>query len=265
MGQFAPVAPIQILEQMREQCVLGTYHLLLAHHVLEFPERFTALFDEWAQSTIFMDNSIVELGDAASDAKVKEACEVILAAKPLGSPNRQPHWVYPVLTDVMGNGEETRKESTTSYKWWEENGDFQRMWPMVVLQGDSWEEFTKTADYFLLNPDFGRLAYVGIPRVLVQHLGTRMRAVEYVNAIRPDINVHLLGFSDDVTDDILCSKHHSVEGIDSAVPIRYSHSVPGGLYTPASIIPPRPKDWFENGTFDKESFKNLQAMRQWVA
>lgn len=263
MGQFAPVAPIQILEKMREEEVLGSYHLLLTHHILEYPARFTELFQDLPFTcTIFVDNSVVELGDAASDEKVLEACKIIDEARSHGG---LKHWIYPVLTDVMADGPATRKASTESYSWWFKNDHDRRFPLMVVLQGDSWEEFTKTADYFLLQDQFERIEYVGIPRILVDHLDTRWNTIKYVEAIRPSINIHLLGFSNDVTDDVICCNHPGVEGIDSAVPIRYSFSVPGGLYTPTSTIPPRPKDWFEKGEWDKVSYTNLHHMKKWLA
>jgi hypothetical protein len=265
MAEFAPVAPIQILEGMKEAGCLGQYHLLLAHHVLEEPDRFIDLFQDHPLSTIFMDNSIVELGDAASDDKVLEACQIIAAARPksFGSAYEK-HWIYPVLTDVMGDGPATIYASAKSYGWWRTNApDF----PLcVVLQGSDWKTFTETVDFFLATPRFREgLGYVGIPRVLVQHLGTRQLAVQYVDAIAPDINIHLLGFSDDVVDDVICSNMAAVQGIDSAVPIRYSYSGGTGLYSPTSTIPPRPADWFEKGEYDKSIWDNLEAIRRWVA
>lgn len=260
MAKFAPVAPIQILETMREKGMhlLGDYHLLLTHHVLEHPERFRALFDNTEneaipQCTIIMDNSVVELGDAVSDAKVLEACKVI--------PDK--HWVYPVCIDVMADGPATREASTESFHWWRENAPSYS--PMIVLQGNSWEEFVKSADYFLLDLQFGALSNVGIPRILVDHLNTRWRAIKYVEALRPDINVHLLGFSNDVTDDVICANHPSVAGIDSAVPVRYPVHAPDALYTPGASIPKRPEDWFENGEYTDQVGKNVLAMRKWVA
>ena len=255
MTDFAPVAPIQILEAMKEKGCLGTYHLLLTHHVLEHPQRFHDLFESSSarQHTIIMDNSVVELGDAVSDEKVFQACEVV----------KGKNWVYPVLIDVMSNPVATREKSTASWDWWrKEHPEYS---PLVVLQGNDWKSFTQTADYFLLNPHFKGLENVGIPRVLVDHLGTRQLAIQYVDAIRPDINVHLLGFSNDVTDDVICCNLPSVRGIDSAVPIRYSHSNPDRLYTPSADIPPRPKDWFETGEWDDTIAQNLLNIRKWVA
>lgn len=260
MALFAPVAPIQILESLKLNSVLGSYHLLLAHHVLEQPERFKTLFDGMPACTIIMDNSIVELGDAASDEKVLEAINCI-QTRP-GS----PHWFIPVLTDVMGDGEATREKAAASYQWWRENAPG---WPlMVVAQGNNWEDFTKTVDHFLIGDKYPKIEYVGVPRVLVKTLGSRYRALQYIEAVRPSINVHLLGFSDDVTDDVVCANHPSVEGIDSAVPLRYSYSVSGGsspLYTPSSEIPPRPADWFEKGEIDEHVLRNLHNIRSWCA
>lgn len=258
MAQFAPVAPIQILEEMKKQNVLGSYHLLLAHHVLEFPDRFRELFSDRVGCTIIMDNSIVELGDAASDAKVLEAVQVI-QEKASGR-----NWVTPVLTDVMGDGQATRDAATESYTWWRENAP---EWPlMVVTQGNDWEDYCKTVDYFFSNPDtFPKIEYAGVPRVLVKELGTRQLAIQYLEAIAPNVNTHLLGFSDNVVDDVICANMISVEGIDSAVPVRYSYSVEGGLYTPTAEIPSRPQDWFEKGAFDDVSYRNLANIRKWVA
>lgn len=276
MAQFAPVAPIQILEALAEADHLGHYHLLLAHHVLEEADRFRALFDNWFEktkrpSTIIMDNSVVEMGDAMNTAKVLEACQVLQPKA------HSPNWVIPVLTDVMANGAQTRVSATDDYTWWQEHAPD---WPLMVLlqaggwhidDGDEgahyeelWSDFCKSADHFLLG-DFPKIEYVGIPRLLVNLLDGRNRAIKYVDAIRPDINVHLFGFSDDVTDDVICAQHPSVEGIDSAVPIRYGYSGGEGLFTPSCVIPPRPKDWFEKGEYDEQIWHNLEAMRRWVA
>lgn len=263
MAQFAPVAPIQILEALQTQQVLGRYHLLLAHHVLEHPERFRALFQNISGATIIMDNSIVELGASQNEDKVLEACKAIQDQASF------PNYIIPVLSDVMGDGAATRELAHASYEWWG-NAMKNLVSPlysmMVVAQGDSWEDFTKTVDYFLLSDKFPSIGYVGVPRKLTEILGTRQLAIQYIDAVRPDIGVHLLGFSDDVTDDVICAQHPGVEGIDSAVPIRYSHSQTGAtLYTPSSEIPPRPADWFELGKYDSAIYTNLQNMRKWVA
>jgi hypothetical protein len=262
MAQFAPVAPIQILEQMKQQGCLGKYHLLLAHHVLEHPDRFKALFADLRGCTIIMDNSLVELGASENEQKVLDACKAIQDSA------LTPNFIIPVLTDVMGDGAATREASTKSYQWWAENAG-QRYPLMVATQGKDWGDFCKTVDYFLLSGEFPGIDYVGVPRKLVEPLGTRQLAIQYIDAVRPDISVHLLGFSDDVTDDVICAQHPSVEGIDSAVPIRFNYKGEEEdskeLYTPTSPIPPRPKDWFEKGEYSDIIYANLYNIRLWVA
>jgi hypothetical protein len=69
-----------------------------------------------------------------------------------------------------------------------------------------------------------------------------------------------------VTDDVICAQHPSVEGIDSAVPIRFGYNLEGDkIYTPSKEIPARPKDWFEKGEYDDSVFTNLYNIRKWVA
>lgn len=261
MSLFAPVAPIQILEEMKKKMCLGNYHLLLAHHVLEEPERFKALFEGHQRSTIIMDNSLVELGSSANEEKVLEACQVIQSVP------GNPHWIVPVLTDVMGDGKATRESAAASYTWWKENAP---LWPlMVVLQGKDWKDYIDTVDFFLAdNSKFPGLEYAGVPRVLVEKLGGRFWAIQYLDAVRPDINTHLLGFSDNVADDIVCANLPTIEGIDSAVPLRYAFSASDEgndlLYTPSKSIPPRPENWFTDGSFGDADFTNLMNIRKWV-
>jgi hypothetical protein len=285
MASFAPVAPIQILEKMKEEGILGNYHLLLAHHVLEYPGRFEALFADMRNCTIIMDNSLVELGTSENEDLVLEACNALETGGRWDGLNR----VIPVLTDVMGYGVATRESAAKSYQWWKASEAHYKQ--MVVLQGGFgnndvplghiiygepatraiFEDFCRTADAFLLDPQYESIEYVGIPRILTDLIGSRQDAIRYVRAIRYDVKIHLLGFSNNVMDDIICANMlGSDEGIDSAVPIRYSYdngveSPANPIYTPTSPIPPRPKDWFEKGVYDSTIATNLANIRKWVA
>lgn len=254
MAQFAPVAPIQILEGLQDAEALGGYHLLLTHHVLEAKERFIDLFKNTRYTTVIMDNSLVELGDAENDSLVFEATQALRETSTCQ--------VIPVIADVMGSGVETRRVATTSYQWWQTTAP--EIDTMVVLQGSDWDDFCKSVDYFLASSEFS-FQYVGIPRILTDKIGSRQQAIKYVNAIAPHVNIHLLGFSNNVVDDIICSQSPDVMGIDTAVPLRYSFSVDGGKYTPTSEIPPRPANWFEAGQLDEATLINLANIRKWVA
>jgi len=269
-AQFAPVAPIQVLEGLKEQDELGDYHLLLTHHILEYKERFAELFPplttrallgKQARKSLIVDNSLVELKSATTEAAVLEACECL----------GEGHIIVPVLSDVMGDGAATRRLSKESYEWWNQRSANYPL--MVVLQAGFpgtvnhsphhyeavWTDFCKTADEFLLNL-YPQIKWVGIPRVLTgpNFLGSRERAIKYVQAIRPDIKIHLLGFSDNVPDDILCARM-GVEGIDSAVPLRCPTD-----FVPSMALPSRPANWFESAEVTETMLDNLYAVRHWI-
>ncbi|MEB3089950.1 hypothetical protein, partial [Parvimonas sp. M20] len=90
MASFAPVAPIQILESLYNYGydAFGEYHLLLAHHIMEEPERFKALFERISGDmsvfpTVIIDNSLVELGEAVALDMVRDAAAIIKNACPV--------------------------------------------------------------------------------------------------------------------------------------------------------------------------------------
>jgi hypothetical protein len=263
--KFAPVAPIQILEEM-SPFIFGDYHLLLAHHVLEHPERFTARFREYILTTaggdimVIMDNSIVELGVPIPTETMTEALQVIARAEPAHHNNRHPRlFLVPVLPDEMGSAEGTALRSTVSYHDWlksdimELTGGF-----MLVTHGPTWEEFTKLVDVFLLDPNaFPMITWAGVPRLLGP---MRTAAAQYIRIIRPDLYIHMLGFSDNIWDDISATRQSHVMGIDSAVPLRHPT-----LLSPGSKQEPRPKSWFEEGTLTEVALNNIRNVRLWLS
>lgn len=266
MARFCPVAPIQVLEGLKshDPTTLGQHHLLLTHHTLDNPERFAELFQGHLQSTIVMDNSVVELGDAASDQLVWDACQVF---KDVRASNGQNHWLHPVLTDVMSDADATIEAAEASYNWWAEkmqgaHHPYHNLGLMVVLQGNDWDSFAKTANHFLHDHQskYPKIAIAGIPRVLVGHVGSRERMIKYMDAVYPQVNLHLLGFSDDVADDLIVANHHRSMMIDSAVPLRFE-----GEWSPTSDIPPRPKDWFETAEVSHQMIDNLNRARRMCA
>jgi hypothetical protein len=260
MPKFAPVAPIHILEQLLNMGDLGHYHLFLAHHVAEYPDRFRILVHKLQSiqnTTIIMDNSIVELGGAVDDQMVWEATSVCMNAGAR---------TIPVLPDVMGNGAETRYLSSQAYDRWV-NHNMANNGYMLVAQGENWEDFTKTIDYFFGEGSlkFRHIRWVGIPRVLVKSVGSRTEALAYVRTVAPWVKVHMLGFSVNLWDDVVtCRWMPTVlapEGIDSAVPMRYN-----GVLTPGTtdeMIGPRDPNWFTNGELTPQILKNLSQTRNW--
>lgn len=262
MPKFAPVAPIQVLEGLYDQSpdLFGDYHLLLAHHTVEHIDRFATLFsrieDEGKiRPTIIMDNSVVELGGAVDFGMIQAAVDCIVD-------NCENASVIPVLPDVMGEGNETRIRVAEAYDRW--SREMEGSGFMAVAQGRDFEDFQKSL-HFLSRANYPEITYIGIPRWLTGKLGSRGGCVEYFT----DFNMrqeqkqqaHLLGFSDDVHDDIYCCTPH-IMGIDSAVPLRY----PGvfGPLTAGNQIPPRPTDWFDTATVTPEMMTSLENARRMV-
>ncbi len=271
MAKFAPVAGIKMLDDIWQssKAAFGSYHLLLAHHTQQNKDHFHEVFSEatqykngFFQGTIIMDNSIVELGGSVNDDVICEALE------PFMYPSANTNWeVIPVLPDVMGNGKETREVAMEGLQRWSSADGF-RM-PnvggyMLVAQGSSGEDFCRTINHFFIEKEAetrGKIRWVGIPRVLVKILGSRSEAIRYVQAIAPHVSIHLLGFSDDPIDDILCARMPGVTGIDSAVPVRCQE-----LFTPLSVLGSRPDNWLEEATLEEypHALKNIMQVRKWI-
>lgn len=275
-AQFAPVAPIQILEELVAKEEFGKYHLFLAHHIVDQQERFRNLM-RGAMATrilrynaplIIMDNSIVELGGSVDDGMIKEAVQIVSRDY---DAQFKPH-VIPVLPDVMGKGEETIYLVRDAYKRWTVRDERGFNWMpgagyMLVTQGASWQDFCNLVNYFFVHhlEQFPAINWVGIPRVLLHNgsVKSRAQAVQYVQMVAPHVNIHLLGFSDNITDDVTSVRLPGVRGIDSAVPVRYDSSL-----TPSTTpeeIGPRPTEWMETGALSVQNLHNIQNCRKWVS
>lgn len=265
MAQFAPVAPVHILQKLFTQDVralFGDYHLLLAHHTVEKETEFRGLWRDYERrtslnrvgATIIMDNSIVELGGAVDDQMIRDSVDIIKD----GVGNRSH--VIPVLPDVMNYGEDTTDLSAEAYHRWI-NEDMPGDGFMLVTQGANFADFAKLVNYFfVLNADiFKHIRWVGIPRVLSKNIGSREKAVRYVQAVAPHLKIHLLGFGDDIVDDMLTARIPCVVGIDSAVPVRFNE-----VLTPTTFVPSRDPAWMIEGQLSATNCQNIRNVRKWV-
>lgn len=265
--QFAPVAPIHILEGLLNtdpRNLFGAYHLFLAHHTAEYADRFTNLWTKYfnspiyTQPTVIMDNSIVELGGAVDDQMIRTAVEAV----------RQGLWrasIIPVLPDVMGSGVDTLDLSEEAYARWV-SSNMPGNGFMLVTQGLFWIDFTNLVDYFFIHnrEKFKKITWVGIPRRLEAAGIPRAKAVKYITAVAPWLNIHLLGFSNSIESDLEAVRLDlpQIKGIDSAVPVRFN-----GMLTPTTRdgeIGPR-GSWWEKGTLGSENVRNILNVRKWVS
>lgn len=217
MTRFAPVAPLPLLNNMWDRepggtnSLHGSYHLLLAHDVLKdeanqkaYREHFNRVRDFFNYTcVVIMDNSIVELGNAVDMQVVARAGE-ICGADVL------------VLPDVMGEGLATIVKLREVMKGI-------RKFPlpnfalMAVPQGPTINDFARCLEAFM---EYEEITWVGVPRIATQQLGSRQPLISLCKAVNPNWHLHLLGFSDNVVDDVLCANYDGLEGIDSAVPVR---------------------------------------------
>ncbi|UTC30124.1 hypothetical protein MAINES_00850 [Brevundimonas phage vB_BpoS-MaInes] len=263
MARFAPVAPVHILQEMSPE-TFGDYHLFLAHHTVEKPGDFDKLLlknigrQHLRDLTIIMDNSIVELGGAVDDAMVLDAVKIVRHT--VNSSTK----VIPCLPDVMGSASETWVLSEEAYHNWGKihNGNY-KDGMMIVTQGETFGAFARVVNYFLASGNFPHITWAGIPRYIMKQWDerTRQRAVHYINMVAPHVKIHLLGFSDDIFDDMRCARMPGVVGIDSAVPVRYD-----GILTPITSdedIGPR-GEWFEKGRLTPTAIRNIHAARMWA-
>ena len=252
MVKFAPVAPIQVLEGLwaAGADTFGDYHLLLAHHTVEHKARFKDLFrrleDAQWSGTIIMDNSIVELGDAVSAEMVAEAVEIVSEA--------QGAAIHPVLPDVMGDGVATCEAIADGYHAWDEAIPG-AAW-MAVVQGKDFDDFLETLDFLMDKEAFPGIEVLGIPRVLVEKCGTRVKAMRAVSNYKTEYKIHMLGFSDNITDDVDSACIIPGCGIDSAVPLRTRE-----VFTEFMDAGKRPPKWFDEAQVDERMLENLALAR----
>jgi hypothetical protein len=252
MAKFAPVAPIQVLEGLYAHSpeTFGDYHLLLAHHTVEHSARFKDLFDKleddgW-HGTIIMDNSIVELGEAVDSSMIAEAVDIV---------DRPSNKVYPVLPDVMGKGLETREAVAEAYPLWKD--DMLGAGFCAVCQGKDFDDYYNSLQIFANKEKYPEIVMLSIPRILVKTVGSRVKAAVTAKRYQDTHEIHLLGFSDNITDDIDAALIIPDAGIDSAVPLRIREAFTEFVETQA-----RPPQWFEEAQVDTLMIDNLQAARK---
>ena len=215
--KFAPVAPLPLLRSLFEEdpSLVGNYHLLLAHDVMKDAEseRGYANFFEKVRDhfegdlTIIMDNSLVELGNAV-DMKVAIDAAFALSADCVVAP------------DVMGDGRATQK----AFNDFVGSAAWQRCFEgnlaiMAVPQGPTLRDYVECLELYAEQP---AITWIGIPRIATKHLGDRRDLCRMAMAINPQWSMHLLGFSDDIINDVLSvtCQDYTATGIDSAVPVR---------------------------------------------
>ena len=244
-GKFAPVAPLPIYEQLLEAGVLGGYHLLIATEVAKDPETWREF---WLTASdpepvfIILDNGLIETGASADFGLIRDACDAV-----------EPSCV--VLPDVLGNFNSTLKASSQAL------AKFRTLdIPLMgVVQGTTVEEVAALIKFYLA----ADVDFISIPRVMVEHFGTRRWLVE--RARWTGTPIHLLGWSENIKDDLQCTAMEGVMGIDSAVPIWAV--LPDGPPPTNADFGKRPATYWESDVDGKGLdliLTNIRWTRKWI-
>lgn len=241
MAKFAPVCPLRILRRLPNGG--GYYHLILAHDVLNNPDEFRL----WSTTgaTIILDNSVTELGTAVNTEVIREAANISRAT-------------VIILPDVYNDKLSTMINCKKALDEWP--AALLNREVMFVPQGNTMQEFLECAEYLATDP---RISWWGVPRNITDKpaIGSRYQAAHLLRMLNPARKMHLLGFSNNIADDMLCSHLPFVEGIDSAVPIRAAT-----LGKPMSLIldmPPR-GDWWDTAQYVPLMSANYMTTRRWA-
>lgn len=236
-NKFAPVVPFHFYRQFLVNGYVPDSILLLAHDVTAHADEYRELFQDpkWNDTTIFMDNSLVELKQAADIKMVKDAVDIV------GRPQ-----VVVICPDVMAEAQASAKLTKDAWEEW--SWVFRDHRKLVVLQGSTMEGFLGCAEELEeLDPD-----WVSIPRVTESLFGYHRRElIPYIGAIFPAARLHLLGFSDYIWEDLRAAAHPRVSSIDSAVPFRMSTN-----NVLSEKIPPR-GDWWETAKFSRDCLERI--------
>jgi hypothetical protein len=256
MARFAPVAPVDILHELYMKGG-DSYHLPLAHDVIREPKKYGQLFGTMENEhkynrVVILDNSVIELGLSVDVNIIKDAAEIVRAN-------------VIVLPDVLLDTDKTIRDCRKAVDEWDRiftDSTLLKYTFMVVPQGTNRMDWARCAEAFAGD---SRIGWWGVPRNYnIKGLGSRRDAVEILRAVDPSKCIHLLGFSDDIVDDVLSARHPNVAGIDSAVPSRAASlglSMSLGL---DAKLPPRGDWWNDPSTryvpLMRDNYRAVQHM-----
>lgn len=239
-ARFAPVVPWKIAQQLKDRGALGGYHLLLAHDVIDDakdnPRHYNEVYMDCGTETdpklIIMDNSVIELGRPVGVDALQRAVEIVGAQ------------VF-VLPDELLLKDATVKATLEGLETYRSVRESMNCEAMAVPQGSTYDEWVECLEEFAKYPE---IEWLGIPRNVREKLGrSRVDACDVARLICPDKKLHLLGFSETITDDLKAARDCIVYGIDSAVPIRIaiSRGMTLDIHNDDQDIPKR-GEWWDN-------------------
>ena len=199
-------APISLLDLCAAQ---GHYHLALSHLILS-SEKYRAFYLKMSQrgDLVGVDNSIVELGHAASVPKVVQAAELVGAHEF-------------VLPDELHDGARTYELVQQGLDKLDGMGWMGKIKTIAVPHGKTATEWFRT---YLALIDTDGVDVIGIS--MFDHelfQGGRPSLVKALNDLRlvsPTHQYHMLGCWEDIREPYLLSKYPWVRSMDTGMPVR---------------------------------------------
>lgn len=246
--RYAPVGPLQGLRSLDDAKLLGDYHLLIAPIVLESDWAYADFFTHrHPDMTVIMDNGVIELGYPLDVPSLARAAKIVNAS-------------VVVLPDTIDDAKFTVKQARHAHK---EYRRLDKLTPLMgVVQGRTFEECLECAEQLVgIGVD-----WLAVPRGLTKNLGTRVPLVQTV-ATEHGLPIHVLGFSDNIEDDIkAAASHRLVQGIDAATPMWANQWLPlhPPVDEPKSLgLGKRPEQFWHRGV-DERAGHNVETVRRWL-
>jgi hypothetical protein len=264
---YSPVAPWKIHQKLEDLGLMGNTHLLIATEVLKHEREYRALYDMTRARrkatgtpvpTIIMDNGVIETGVSLAATDLLKACDIVGAD-------------ILVLPDVMHDATETIKASYDALADIGAARSVKGPKLLGVAQGKTYDDYRSCAWWLVKKCG---VEVISVPRNVVKMLGTRWILAQEI-WLEHGLPIHLLGFSDDVKDDLKVARLPYVTSIDSATPIWLGMSYPDadtftnlcGLNTAAEIGGfKRPQNYWELDDEDLtvESIANIAHIREFL-
>lgn len=246
--RYAPVGPLQGLHELDKSKLLGDYHLLIAPIVLEADWMYADFFQHRHPGmTVIVDNGVIELGYPLAVDDLAKAAKTVNAS-------------VVVLPDTIDDMKYTVKQARHAYR---EYRKLDRTTPLMgVVQGRTLEECLECAEKLV---DVGA-EWLAVPRGLTKNLETRVPLVQQI-ALEHQLPIHILGFSDNIEDDIKAAACHPlVQGIDAATPMWANQWLPlhPPVNEPASLgLGKRPPNFWHQAV-DERAGHNVEIARRWL-
>ncbi len=248
--RYSPIGPIKILQKLQQEDVLENYLLLLAHDVISHEADYVFLLDDMVHpklspELIIMDNGVIELGKAMPFEQVIEAADIATAE-------------CIVMPDVLGDYQATQ-QAVKAELFKIDDSDYPIM---KVPQGEDPSAIVRCIEWLLdvIPTKEGHKDYWGIPRWITNKIGSRAPFIEYINRVCAAPQIHLLGMSKNLIDDIACGQMPNVIGIDSANPIVFGLA---DLYMGVNKYKHLPReDYWDKTGINYNVLRNIKYVRK---